>query len=141
HILDFCRTNDLGIALDIYEPNFVRAALAYHNAGLMPKGAIWQFYFGGLWPKVGDRGQHRIVAGMSHGEGISFGLPPTPAALEVYLDMIEPTDFPWSVSVWGGDLFDTPLARHALERGGHLMVGLESHFHPTRKPTNIELIE
>ena len=27
-----------------------------------------------------------------------------------------------------------------LERGGHLHVGLEEHFHPERKPTNEELV-
>jgi 3-keto-5-aminohexanoate cleavage enzyme len=49
-------------------------------------------------------------------------------------------DLPWSVSVWGGDLMRTPIARRALERGGHLHVGLEEHFDPARKPTNEELV-
>ena len=35
---------------------------------------------------------------------------------------------------------ETPVARLALERGGHLHVGLEEHFHPERKPTNVELV-
>ena len=48
---------------------------------------------------------------------------------------------PWSVSVWGGDLFDTPIARQALELGGHLHVGLEEHFHPDRKPTNESIVK
>ena len=30
--------------------------------------------------------------------------------------MLEGTDLPWSVSVWGGDLLQTPVARLALER-------------------------
>jgi uncharacterized protein (DUF849 family) len=35
----------------------------------------------------------------------------------------------------------TPVARLALERGGHLHVGLEEHFDPDHKPTNVELVE
>jgi uncharacterized protein (DUF849 family) len=35
----------------------------------------------------------------------------------------------------------TPLPRLALERGGHLHVGLEEHFSPDHKPTNLELVE
>jgi uncharacterized protein (DUF849 family) len=73
--------------------------------------------------------------------GVSFGLPPTEHALLAYLDLLEGTGLPWSVSVWGGDLFDTPVARLALERGGHLHVGLEEHFDPVRKPTNAEIVD
>jgi uncharacterized protein (DUF849 family) len=72
--------------------------------------------------------------------GVSFGLPPTRNALAAYLDLLEGSGLPWSVSVWGGDLLATPIARLALERGGHLHVGLEEHFHPERKPTNEELV-
>ncbi len=74
-------------------------------------------------------------------KGVTFGLPPTRNALLAYLDMLEGTDLPWSVSVWGGDLMATPIARLALELGGHLHVGLEEHFDPDRKPTNQELVE
>jgi uncharacterized protein (DUF849 family) len=34
---------------------------------------------------------------------------------------------PWSVAVLGGDIFDSDLPQLALERGGHLRVGLEDH--------------
>jgi len=70
---------------------------------------------------------------------VTFGLPPTENALLAYLDMIEGTGLPWSVSVWGGDLMQTPIARLALERGGHLHVGLEEHS-GAREPTNEELV-
>jgi len=73
--------------------------------------------------------------------GVSFGLAPTENALAAYLDLLEGCDLPWSVSAWGGDLFETPVARQALERGGHLHVGLEEHFHPEHKPTNQEIVE
>ena len=73
--------------------------------------------------------------------GVSFGLAPTENALLAYLDLLEGVDLPWSVSVWGGDVFETPIARLALERGGHLHVGLEEHFHPEHKPTNQEIVQ
>jgi uncharacterized protein (DUF849 family) len=73
--------------------------------------------------------------------GVTFGLPPTRHALLAYLDMLEGTDLPWSVSVWGGDLMATPVAQLALERGGHLHVGLEEHFDPDAKPTNVALVD
>ena len=38
------------------------------------------------------------------------------------------------------DLMKTPVARLALERGGHLHVGLEEFYDPDRQPTNAELI-
>lgn len=72
---------------------------------------------------------------------VTFGLPPTEKALAAYLEMLEGTDIPWSVSVWGGDLLQTPVARMALELGGHLHIGIEEHFDPNRTPTNVELIE
>jgi uncharacterized protein (DUF849 family) len=87
-----------------------------------------KLYFGGDYGLLATR------------PGVSFGLPPTRNALLAYLDMLEGTDLPWSVSVWGGDLLATPVARLALERGGHLHVGIEEHFHPEHKPTNEELV-
>jgi uncharacterized protein (DUF849 family) len=72
---------------------------------------------------------------------VTFGLPPTRNALLAYLDIIGESGLPWSVSVWGGDLVRTPVARLALELGGHLHIGLEEHFDPLRKPTNLELLE
>ncbi len=72
---------------------------------------------------------------------MSFGLAPTRNALRAYLDLLEGADLPWSVSVWGGDLFETPIARLALELGGHLHVGLEEHFHPEHKPSNEEIVK
>jgi len=70
-----------------------------------------------------------------------FGLPPTETALRAYLELIADSGLPWTVSVWGGDLFDTPLPELAIGLGGHVMVGLEPYFHPQRTPTNAELVE
>jgi len=126
---DTCTRLGLGPSLAIYEPGFMQTVLAYHHAGLLPAGSMAKFYFGGEW-------------GMSaRTRGVTFGLPPTKHALLAYLDMIGDTGIPWSVSVWGGDLMQTPVARIALERGGHLHIGLEEHFDPARKPTNVELLD
>jgi uncharacterized protein (DUF849 family) len=65
---------------------------------------------------------------------------PTEAGLLAYLDMLEGTDLPWSVSVWGGDLMKTPIARLALERGGHLHLGIEEYYAADRSPTNEALM-
>jgi uncharacterized protein (DUF849 family) len=123
-----CTRLRLGPSLAIYEPGFLRTTLAFHRAGRLPAGAMVKLYFGGDYGLFATR------------PGVSFGLPPTEHALRAYLDLLEGTDLPWSVSVWGGDLMATPIARLALELGGHLHVGLEEHFHPERKPTNAELV-
>ncbi len=124
----FCEQHELGPSLAIYEPGFMQTALAYFRAGKLPQGAMVKFYFGGSYGMFGK------------GPGVSFGLPPTENALAAYLDMIEGTELPWSVSIWGGDLIETPIARLALERGGHLHVGLEEHS-GERTPTNEALVQ
>jgi len=124
-----CEEHGWGPQLAIYEPGFLQCVLTYHRAGRLPAGSMVKLYFGGEW-------------GMwARGRGVTFGLPPTENALLAYLDMLDGTGLPWSVSVWGGDLMTTPVARLALERGGHLHVGLEEHYDPDRSPTNVELVE
>ncbi|MDH4143895.1 MAG: 3-keto-5-aminohexanoate cleavage protein [Acidimicrobiia bacterium] len=124
-----CERRRLAPAIAIYEPGWLNTTLAYHRAGRLPAGAMVKLYFGGEWGLL------------ARSRGVSFGLPPTTNALLAYLDMLEGSDLPWSVSVWGGDLLATPIARLALERGGHLHVGLEEHYDPDRQPTNVELID
>ena len=43
------------------------------------------------------------------------------------------------VGVIGGDVASTPLAELAIQRGGHVRVGLEDYSGP-RKPRNVELV-
>ena len=128
YAFDFCERMKMGPALGIYEPNSLRTTLAYHRAGKLPAGSMVKFYFGG------DYGL------MATEPGVSFGLMPTESGLLAYLDMIEGTDLPWSVSVWGGDLMQTPVARLALELGGHLHLGVEEFYSPDRSPSNEELM-
>jgi 3-keto-5-aminohexanoate cleavage enzyme len=125
---ELCARLRLGPSLAIYEPGFLQTVLAYHRAGRLPRGAMVKLYFGGPYGLIATR------------PGCTFGLPPTRNALLAYLDMLEGTGLPWSVSVWGGDLMTTPIAQLALELGGHLHVGIEEFYSAERSPTNQELV-
>jgi uncharacterized protein (DUF849 family) len=118
----------LGPSIAVYEPGFHRASMMYWRVGRMPRGAQVKFYFSG---------DHNFIDGR---KGQQFwGLPPTRKALDVYLEMMEGTGLPWAVSVMGGDVTATGLAQLALERGGHIRLGLED-FAGSRTPTNAELV-
>jgi uncharacterized protein (DUF849 family) len=125
---DLHRELALGPSIAIFEPGFLRHALAYERAGRMPAGALLKFYLGGEYGYAG--------AGR---RGLGFGLPGSAFGLDVYLEMLGDCGLPWSVGVLGGDVFEGGLARHALERGGHLHVGLEDYAGDD-KPTNEEIV-
>ncbi len=118
HMVECCRRHGVGLSVSIFEPGFVRFIRGYWDGGRLPSGTIIKFYFGG--------------------NRAGFGLPPTAKALDAYLEMIEDTGLPWLVSVQGGDVVECGLADLALERGGHLQVGLEPSN--DRRRTNLELI-
>ncbi len=118
----------VGPALGIYEPGFLRLVLALKQGGELPKGTLARLYFGG---------DHNFLDGKKG--GFNFGLPPTLKALEAYLEMIGDSGLPWMVAVPGGDVYATGMAKWAIERGGHVRVGLEDHA-ADRKPTNLELV-
>ncbi len=118
YMIETCRRLRVGVSVSIFEPGFLRFLLGYAEAGALPPGVLVKLYFGG--PRAG------------------FGLPPTAKALDAYLDMLDGTGLPWLVSVQGGDVVGSGLARLALERGGHLQVGLEPSGDRTRG--NAELV-
>lgn len=122
------RERNLGVQLAIFEPHYLRIVLAFHAAGALPEGAVINLYFSGAHGVFGPN-------------SMPFGLPPTETGLNAYLELIEGSGLPWTVSVWGGDIFDTPLPDLAVAQGGHVMVGLEPYFHAERTPTNAELVE
>jgi uncharacterized protein (DUF849 family) len=129
HAVDLCARHGLGPSIACFEPGFVRTTLAYHRAGRLPAGAFVKFYFGGEYDYLGGRPG-----------GATFGLPPTEKALDAYLEMLDGSGLAWAVAVIGGDVVETGLARLALERGGHVRVGLEDFGGP-RMPGNAELVE
>jgi 3-keto-5-aminohexanoate cleavage enzyme len=119
HMVETCRRLKVGLSFSIFEPGFVRFLQGYAAANDLPQGVFVKFYFGG--PKAG------------------FGLQPTAKALDAYLEMIEGYDLPWLVSVQGGDVIGSGIAKLALERGGHLQVGLEPSG--DRQRDNVQLVE
>jgi 3-keto-5-aminohexanoate cleavage enzyme len=119
--MDACRTRGLGPSIAIFEPGFLRVVLAYYAAGALPAGTLVKFYFS--------------AGGYLGGGEPLWGAPPILEALELYLAMLGDAQIPWAVAVLGGSLLDTPIARAALERGGHLRVGLEDW---DAGPTNVE---
>jgi len=113
-----CARLRLGPNMALFEPGFARVVRAWERAGRLPAGSFVKFYFG---------------------ESMTFGLPPTRAALAAYLELLEGSDLPWAGAVISGDLVGSGMARMVLEAGGHLRVGLED-FGGQRKPSNAELV-
>ncbi len=120
----FCEIHKVGPEIGIYEPGYLRTTLAYYRAGRLPPGAMINLYFSG---KGGM---------LDSGRDLPYGLPPTQKALFAYLELLGGTNLPWKVSVWGEDVLETPVARLALELGGHLQVGLENYSQPLRRISN-----
>jgi 3-keto-5-aminohexanoate cleavage enzyme len=109
--MDTCRARGLGPSIAIFEPGFLRVVRAYYDAGALPAGTLVKFYFS--------------AGGYLGGGQPLWGAPPIAEALDLYLAMLGDADIAWAVAVLGGSLLDTPIARAALERGGHLRIGLE----------------
>lgn len=88
----------------IYEPGFMRLGAALHRAYLGAPVPIYRLMFS----------QH-----------IAFGFPPAGWALDAYLQLleIEQPGAPWMIAGLGVELGD--LMRRAVQRGGHVRVGLE----------------
>jgi uncharacterized protein (DUF849 family) len=118
----------LGPSLALYDPSFARSVIAWHRAGRLPRGTFVKFYFGG---------DYNFITGVRGGP--SFGLPPTRKALDAYLEMFEGIDLPWATAVLGGDATATGMTRLAIERGGHVRIGLEDYCGEDA-PSNLELL-
>ncbi|QNE32083.1 3-keto-5-aminohexanoate cleavage protein [Sphingomonas sp. NBWT7] len=118
----------LAPAIAIYEPGWLRTTLAYHRAGKLPAGAFVKLYFGG---------RYNFLDGKR--SDVTFGLPPSEKALDAYLELLEGADLPWAVAAIGDCVVETGLAKLAIERGGHVRVGLED-WGGERQPNNLDLI-
>ena len=113
-----------GASISIFEPGFLRVVLAYAAKGLVPQGSLVKLYFAGT-----GRGP------------LGFGMLPNEPCLDAYLSMLEGTGLEWSVAMLGGDVVGSGFARLALEKGGHVRVGLEDFWDGERTPSNTELLE
>ena len=119
--LDACRDLGLGPSVACFEPGYIRVFLDFYAAGRIPPGSLVKFYFCAGPPL--------------------FGLPPSEAALDLYVDLLAGTGLPWAVAVLGGDVVGSGMAGWAIERGGHVRVGLEDFASTSgRQPTNAELV-
>jgi 3-keto-5-aminohexanoate cleavage enzyme len=127
-LVELLEETRLGPAIAIYEPGWLRATLAYEKARRLPAGAFVKLYLAG---------DYNFLDGQK--SGVTFGLPPTEKALDAYLEMLEGSSLPWAASVIGGCVAKTGLARMAIERGGHVRVGLED-YGGEDQPTNAALV-
>lgn len=111
YAFDLSVEHSLAPSIAVFEPGFLQVVLAYHEADALPAGTMVKFYFaaGGY---------------ITRGRPL-WGVPPIPEGLDLYLAMLEGTAIPWTIALIGGAAPDHALTRTALERGGHLRVGLE----------------
>ena len=124
HKMRVCTERKLGPSIACFEPGFVRVVNAYYDAGQLPAGTLVKFYFS----ESGYLGSGAPL----------WGAPPNLESLAMYVALLGDRNIPWAVAVLGGSLLDTPVARAALERGGHLRVGLEDF---DAGPANAEQVE
>jgi uncharacterized protein (DUF849 family) len=123
YMMDVCQRERLGPSFGVYEPGFMRMVLVYHEAGQLAPGSLSKFYFSG--------------GGYFEAGTPTWSAPPIPEALDLYLAMKADAPLTWGVAVLGGSLLESPVARMAVERGGHLRVGLEDWG---RGPSNVEQV-
>ncbi len=119
NINERCRALRLAPSIACFEPGYIRLIASYARAGALAAGAFVKFYFGT------DRQP--------------FGLPPSTAALDLYLDVLTGTGLPWACATLGGDIVQSGFAEEVLARGGHLRIGLED-FESDRQVSNLELL-
>ena len=103
----------------LYEPGFVRLGAALERAYPKVPQCIYRFMFS---------------------DGLSFGFPPQRYGLDAFLQLLanEAPHAPWMIA--GLDVDIAPLITYAVERGGHVRVGLEDAPFGARK-TNVQLVE
>jgi uncharacterized protein (DUF849 family) len=111
HKMNVCRTRGLGPSVAVFEPGFLRVVNAYYDAGALPAGTLVKFYFS--------------AGGYIGGGAPLWGAPPIIESLDMYVAMLGAREIPWAVAVLGGSVVDSPVARAAVERGGHVRVGIE----------------
>src|SRR5439155_21352175 len=89
HQVELCARYRLGPSVSIFEPGFLRVALAFQRARRMPRGALVKLYFGGDEGYLG-------------GTGVTFGLPPTAPSLEATSPCSRDATSPGRSRCWAG---------------------------------------
>jgi uncharacterized protein (DUF849 family) len=120
----------------------IKAALALaHEQQWRPAYAIYEPGFARLGSALASQyeGLRSPVYRLMFSDNLLFGTPPTPAALEFYIQHLSECAprAPWMVSGLDADI--EPIIEQALDSGGHLRVGLEdAPFGSTA--SNVELV-
>jgi uncharacterized protein (DUF849 family) len=114
--LEVCARHRLVPSFAVYEPGFTRLGAALRNP-------------------AAPRPVHRFM----FSDTVAFGFPPTPWALEAHLQLLALCDpgAPWMVAGLGVELGE--LTEVAIDRGGHVRVGLEDAPLGCDR-TNVELV-
>src|SRR5262249_13557230 len=116
--MQVCADLGVGASIAVYGPGFLQVVLAYARQGALPASQLVVLYWG-VWVPSG-------------------GSPPTMEVPNLFLAMPGDTPIEWAVAVLGGAVPHTPIPRAALERGGHLRVGIEDW---DTGPPNVEQVE
>jgi len=121
-----------GVVFGIYEPSYLRTAALYINNGMAPDAVQIDYYM------IDEYGL------MSMSPMSVCGMPATFESLYYYRWLTEYYGLghlPWALSIFGaGEKDMKPLMKRAIEMGGDIKVGMDSHYSPTYKPTNLELL-
>jgi 3-keto-5-aminohexanoate cleavage enzyme len=122
HIIEglrICAEYDVRPSYAIYEPGFTRAGAALASAHRALPAPVYRFMFS---------------------EQFAFGFPPKPVFLDAHLALLSEVapGAPWMVAGLGVDI--KPLIAPAIERGGHIRVGLEDRPLGLRE-SNVALVE
>ena len=115
------------VSLGIFEPGPLKWVRYFGANWRFTPGTVVKFYF------PGD------ASWGVKGVGATFGIPPSKAALDIYLSMIEGSGLPWMVSILGGAILETELPRYILEKGGNIRVGIEDPLRPMDM-SNVEMV-
>ena len=104
HGLALARQHGITPSYAIYEPGFMRLGAALHRACPQAPVPVYRLMFS---------------------QGLAFGFPPAPWALQAYLNLLalEAPGAPWMVAGLGVQI--APLIETAVAQGGHVRVGLE----------------
>lgn len=121
HFLELCATKGIQYSVVVREPGHVRITVAAHRLGWMRGTILFKI----------NLADHSL-----------WGLPPSEAAVDAYLDIV-PDDVPYTYMSYTYGPSHWDLARLAIRRGAHVRVGLgdnpvEAGGH---RPTNAELVQ